>query len=288
VDQPRPRQRESKTDPYRTLEVVQFAEARRSKRRARLRRAAFGYAAAAGVGALLAAFGVWIGSRTPRVSVPGSGPLGESVQATLSIPVLPPAPPPKVVESRPPQPEPARIPAVVVVDSPERVAAPAARPKHPRPALRIAAASPGRELPKGGISPVTSPRYCARVDETLFHPPASDDPETVVRPDGGLMRVIVSIDGVAEGYPGFISVLFENGGDSSVVLDRLESSSSGGALRPVSSAHLPARVAAGGLRELYRYPLSPSAGEPDGRRFVVVDPKGDSWSATVRRVPCEN
>jgi hypothetical protein len=126
------------------------------------------------------------------------------------------------------------------------------------------------------------------VDETLFHPPASDDPETVVRPDGGLMRVIVSIDGVAEGYPGFISVLFENGGDSSVVLDRLESSSSGGALRPVSSAHLPARVAAGGLRELYRYPLSPSAGEPDGRRFVVVDPKGDSWSATVRRVPCEN
>ena len=133
-----------------------------------------------------------------------------------------------------------------------------------------------------------SPRYCARVDETVFHPPASDDPGTAVRPDGGLMRVIVSIDGVAEGYPGFISVLFENGGDSSVVLDRLESSSSGGALRPVSSAHLPTRVAAGGLREIYRYPLSPSPGDPDGRRFVVVDPKGDSWSTTVRRVPCEN
>jgi hypothetical protein len=126
------------------------------------------------------------------------------------------------------------------------------------------------------------------VDETVFRPPQSNDPESIIRPDGGLMRVIVSVDGVAEGYPGFISVRFENGGDSSVVLDRLESSASRGALRPVSGAHLPARVAAGGLREIYRYPLSPSAGEPDGRRFVVVDPKGDSWSATVRRVPCEN
>src|SRR6185369_11601749 len=76
VDQPRSRPRESKTDPYRTLEVVQFAEARRSKRSARRRRAALGYAAAAGVGALLAAFGVLIGSRTPRLPVPGSGPLG--------------------------------------------------------------------------------------------------------------------------------------------------------------------------------------------------------------------
>lgn len=289
VDQPRSRQRESKTDPYRTLEVVQFAEARRSKRRSRLRRTAFGYAAAAAVGALLAAFGVLIGSRTPRLSVPGSGPLAESVHASLSVPLLPPAPAAKVVESRPPQSEPARLPAVVVVDSPERIPAPPARPKRPRPALRIAAASPDRELPKAGTSPVAdSPRYCARVDETVFHPPASNDPETAVRPDGELMRVIVSIDGVAEGYPGFISVLFENGGDSSVALDRLESSSSGVALRPVSGAHLPARIAAGGLREIYRYPLSPSAGEPDGRRFVVVDPKGDSWSTTVRRVPCEN
>jgi hypothetical protein len=288
VDQPRSRPRESKTDPYRTLEVVQFAEARRSKRRARRRRAALGYAAAAGVGALLAAFGVLIGSRTPRLPVPGSGPLGESVHATLSAPLLPPAPPPKVV-SRPPQPEPARIPAVVVVDSPERVSPVPARAKRPRPALRIAAASHDRELPGGGILPASdSPRYCARVDQTVFHPPASNDPETVVRPDGGLMRIIVSIDGAAEGYPGFISLLFENGGDSSVVLDRLESSSSAGALRPVSSAHLPARVAAGGLREIYRYPLSPSPGEPGGRRFVVVDPKGASWSTTVRRVPCEN
>ena len=290
MEQSRLRQDHSKTDPYRTLEVVRSADSQRSSERgSRLRRAVLGYGAAAVVGAFLAAFGVVIGSGTTRLPVPGSGPLAESAQATLSVPVLPPPPPPERPNSRPPQPKPARVAAVVVVDSPERVAAPPARPKRPRAEPRIAVASLDRELPKRAVLPVgDSARRCARVDETVFHSPASDRPETAVRPDGRLMRLLVSVDGVADGHPGFISVLFENGGDSPVVLDRLESSASRGAFRPVSGAHLPAHVAAGGLREIYRYPLTPSPGEPDGRRFVVGDPKGDTWSATVRRVPCEN
>jgi hypothetical protein len=135
-------------------------------------------------------------------------------------------------------------------------------------------------------------RYCAQVDETVFRPAGLDEAAgRTLRLDAGFMRMIISVpeDGGAEdGHPAFASIFFENGGDSSVLLDRLEVTSPKGALRPVPGAALPARVPAGGLKEIYRYPLPLSRGETDTRQFVVRDRNGDSWGVTVRLVPCEN
>ena len=284
--------RPSKTDPYRTLEVVRSAEARRlPKRHDRRRRTApaLGYAVAASAGALLVAFGALIGNRLERV-VPGHASLASrpiSVSATLAMPANPPAPPP--ADPQPPPSGRVRIAAAVEVVSPDPAPPAVARPKRARRVSRPAEAP--REVPEPAEEADESAllaRQCARVDGTVFRPPVSQAELMNVRSDGELMRVIVSVDTVAEGYPAFISVLFENGGDSSVLLDRLESSSADGALRPVSAATLPARVPAGGLREIYRYPLTPSRGESHSRRFVVEDEKGDSWGTTVHRVACDN
>jgi hypothetical protein len=115
---------------------------------------------------------------------------------------------------------------------------------------------------------------CARLEETAFHPAG-------MRPDAEFMRMKISVPPDTA----VASVLFENGGDSAVLLDRLDVATPDGGLRPVSDAVMPARVPAGGLKEIYRYPLPRSRGET-GRRFVVVDRDGDSWEATLRLVPC--
>jgi hypothetical protein len=111
-----------------------------------------------------------------------------------------------------------------------------------------------------------------------------------LRSDAEFMRMKISVPEVAaaDGHPAVASVFFENGGDSSVLLDRLEVTSAKGELRPVSGAMVPVRVPAGGLKEIYRFPLTLSRGETETRQFVVADRDGDSWGATLRLVPCEN
>jgi hypothetical protein len=61
-----------------------------------------------------------------------------------------------------------------------------------------------------------------------------------------------------------------------------------GGLRRAAGATLPVRIPAGGLKEIFRYPLTLAAGETGARQFVAVDRDGDSWGATLRPVPCGN
>jgi hypothetical protein len=57
-------------------------------------------------------------------------------------------------------------------------------------------------------------------------------------------------------------------------------------MRAVSGASVPVSVSPGGVKEIYRYPLTLSGGEPYNKQFVVSDGKGDSWRTTFRIVPC--
>ena len=97
------------------------------------------------------------------------------------------------------------------------------------------------------------------------------------------MRLLVTVSAP----PTFATVSFENGGDTSVYLQRLEESTSGHGFRMIRAA-LPAAVSAGGLKELLRYPVAPGEAETHERRFVAVDRRGDSWTAAVELVPCRN
>jgi hypothetical protein len=97
------------------------------------------------------------------------------------------------------------------------------------------------------------------------------------------MRILFTVSAP----PTFVALSFENGGDTSVHLRRLEESRSGRRLRILGAA-VPASVPAGGLKELYRFPVAVADGETSERRFVAVDRKGDSWTAAVELVPCEN
>ena len=56
--------------------------------------------------------------------------------------------------------------------------------------------------------------------------------------------------------------------------------------RPVPAASVPVSVSPGAIKELYRYPLTLSGGEPYSKQFVVSDGKGDSWKGGVRLVSC--
>jgi hypothetical protein len=250
-----------RTDAYRTLRVVRSDEATprtTAPRRKRRRGSPAGYAAAAAAGALAVAFGVLLGSRDGSPD-PEARParVARAVPAAASSPPL----------SAPPAP-PASVPAAVAAaDSTLPVAT---RRQIPKPGPVRARVAPVRNAPaeESGIG------RCTRVEDTVFH-------ATGMRPDAEFMRMKISVPPDTA----MASVFFENGGDSAVLLDRLEFASAEGSLRPVSDAVLPARVPAGGLKEIYRYPLARSRGET-GRRFVLVDRDGDSWEATLRLVPC--
>lgn len=158
----------------------------------------------------------------------------------------------------------------------------------PRTAQRVDKLVASRAI---AIEPtIASTRYCARVGDTVFRQASStgaDDPEDLAaqapRADSGLMRILFTVSAP----PTFVALSFENGGDTSVHLRRLEESRSGRRLRILGAA-VPASVPAGGLKELYRFPVAVADGETSERRFVAVDRKGDSWTAAVELVPCEN
>jgi hypothetical protein len=137
---------------------------------------------------------------------------------------------------------------------------------------------------------LASTRYCAQAGDTVFRPSppsGAGDPEDLAaqapRPDSGLMRLLFTVSAP----PAFATVSFENGGDTSVFLQRLEESKNGRGFRVVR-AELPASVSAGGVKELLRYPVAPGENETYERRFVAVDRRGDSWTASVELVPCPN
>jgi hypothetical protein len=139
-------------------------------------------------------------------------------------------------------------------------------------------------------------RYCPQFEDTVFKQGVvrdvpsgfSGEATKAPRPDSGLMKINVSLSAEKpmDDQSFFVAVRFENGGDSRVDVQRLEESSSRGGLRAVSGASVPVSVSPGGVKELYRYPLSLSGGEPYGKQFVAIDSKGDSWKTGLRIVPC--
>jgi serine/threonine-protein kinase len=189
------------------------------------------------------------------------------------------------------------------------------RPR-PTPAVRIAGVLPTKppartEEPKGAAEGQRNPRsedapilgagpkmrYCPQFEDTVYKQGVTRDVPAgfegiatkAPRPDSGLMRVSVSVskERPADDESFFVVVRFENGGDARVDVQRLEESSSRGGMRPVGAAAVPVSVSPGGMKELYRYPLTLSGGEPYSKQFVVSDAKGDSWKAGVRIVPCD-
>jgi hypothetical protein len=139
-------------------------------------------------------------------------------------------------------------------------------------------------------------RYCPLFERTAYEqgvvrdvPTGFDDMATKApRPDSGLMKIGISLstEKPLDDQPFAVVVRFENGGDSRVDLRRLEESASRGGTRPVAGAAVPVSVSPGGVKELYRYPLALSAGEPYSKQFTAIDGKGDSWRAGFRMVPC--
>jgi hypothetical protein len=139
-------------------------------------------------------------------------------------------------------------------------------------------------------------RYCPQFDDTVFKQGVTKDVPAgfegiaakAPRPDSGLMRVAISLSNERpmDDEPFTVAVRFENGGDARVDVQKLEESASRGGMRPVGTAAVPVSVSPGGVKELYRYPLTLSGGEPYIKQFVVSDGKGDSWRTGVRLVPC--
>ena len=274
----------ARRDPYRTLEIVRTPAALRTARKFRHRQGTgsiLGYTLAAVAGALLVALGVLLGSlvRSPEVrQLPA--PIRTTTLAAPAVPDRPVAIAPESSRVKPAMPE-------IAEARPDRTeAAPPRHVEKSRPAgmRRPAAAA----ISHGNVSSI---RYCARVDQRPFRPAAPNgSAEGNVRSDAEFMRVKISVpEGAgADGRPAVARVLFENGGDSSVLLDHLDVASAGGALRRASGSMFPVRIAAGGLKEIYRYPLALTGGQTGAREFVVVDRDGDSWGATLRPVPCGN
>ena len=140
-------------------------------------------------------------------------------------------------------------------------------------------------------------RYCAQLDDTVYKQGVTKDVPAgfegmaakAPRPDSGLMRVAVSLskEHPMDDEPFVVAVRFENGGDARVEVAKLEESASRGGLRVVGGAAVPVSVSPGGVKEIHRYPLTLSGGEPYIKQFVVSDPKGDSWRTGFRIVPCE-
>lgn len=138
--------------------------------------------------------------------------------------------------------------------------------------------------------------YCPQFDDTVYRQGVTRDvPQgfegtaaKAPRPDSGLMKVSISLsrERPTDDESFTVAVRFENGGDARVDVQRLEESSSRGGVRPVTGASVPVSVGPGAIKELYRYPLSLSGGEPYTKQFVVSDTRGDSWRSAVRLVPC--
>ncbi len=276
-----------------------------------------GYLVAAALAALLVGFGVWIAGRDRRVAA-GNEDLSRSASTTVPVESSGPAAQPRTSDAKDlsvPAPEPTVAVAVaptIVEAKPTPASVSKARPTPaPRVALlRPTRAAPAQEprppageqasTPPGAVAaaPRSDPnmRYCPQFDDTVFKQgtvrdvPAgfSGEATKAPRPDSGLMRINVALSAERpmDDQPFFVTVRFENGGDSRVEVQRLEESSSRGGLRPVAGASVPVSVSPGGVKELYRYPLSLSGGEPYGKQFVAVDSKGDSWKSGVRIVPC--
>jgi serine/threonine-protein kinase len=221
--------------------------------------------------------------------------------------------------------EPERTPSVVREEPTpapgEAGGAPAVSPRalevkpspRPRPTSppRVAQLIPTRTAGKSGIeerqnSPasegaaavVPGPKmsYCPQFDDTVYRQGVTKDVPSgfegmaarAPRPDSGLMRVAVSLskERPTDDEPFTVAVRFENGGDARVDVQRLEESSSRGGMRAVAGAAVPVSVSPGGVKEIYRYALTLSAGEPYSKQFVVSDGKGDSWRTGIRIVPC--
>lgn len=283
-----------------------------------------GYLAAAGLAALLVGFGVWIAGRDERKSSAAldaptaEAPLtnlhasarvrtapafeaGTSDRETEKVPAPPPGEEPTTTDL-----------AAGPVSTPKAVAKP-----RPTPAPRTAQLRPTSVVARsqvetrpsaaearsdtanvGAAAPRSGPKmsYCPQLDDTVFKqgvvrdvPTGFGDQATKApRPDSGLMRINLSLstERPVDDQSFFVIVRFENGGDSRVDVQRLEESSSRGGLRPVAGAAVPVSVSPGGMKELLRYPLTLSGGEPYGKQFVAVDSKGDSWKTGLRLVPC--
>ena len=274
-----------------------------------------GYLVAAALAALLVGFGVWIAGRDRRVQPATGLPTGSSSNLPPSArgaAETPRTSDPEAARAREkPATLPAEAPTVAVLGPTAAESKPtAASVSKPRPtsAPRIAllrptkAASLGQEAPIPSSVAAPAPRndpkmrYCPQFDDTVFKQGVVRDVPTgfsaeatkAPRPDSGLMRIQVSLSAERpmDDQSFFVTVRFENGGDSRVEVQRLEESSSRGGLRPIAGAAVPVSVSPGGVKELYRYPLSLSGGEPYSKQFVAVDSKGDSWKSGVRLVPC--
>jgi len=187
-----------------------------------------------------------------------------------------------------PKPKPTAAPRVALLRPTNAVPAPSSDALPQRAIPPRDANAPPRSDPKM--------RYCPQFEDTVFKQGVvrdvpsgfSGEATKAPRPDSGLMKINVSLSAEKpmDDQSFFVAVRFENGGDSRVDVQRLEESSSRGGLRAVSGASVPVSVSPGGVKELYRYPLSLSGGEPYGKQFVAIDSKGDSWKTGLRIVPC--
>jgi serine/threonine-protein kinase len=285
------------------------------------------YAAVAFAAALLVGFGVWISRRdrpvdtgaverpTPASSLAGVPPgpavapetRGDEGKAPLAAGVeAEPTPPPAAAS----EPTAGRAASEVTPPSRAAQAKPTSRPR-PTPPTRLAQVLPTKAASSADRSPETSVgeraaavvppgprmRYCAQLDDTVYKQGVTKDVPAgfegmaakAPRPDSGLMRLAVTLskDHPVDDEPFVVAVRFENGGDARVEVAKLEESASRGGLRAVGGAQVPVSVSPGGVKEIYRYPLTLSGGEPYIKQFVVSDPKGDSWRTGIRIVPCE-
>jgi eukaryotic-like serine/threonine-protein kinase len=274
------------------------------------------YAGVAVSAALLVAFGVWIAgrdrsepasvaARTPGPSSiaseqSGSGP-SSSVTAVADAPLSGGAPPASSPGASASAPERETVPTARAASEPPLEKAKPTAPPRPRPSppVRVAQVLPTKPAPEVAVppaAPAPAVRYCPLFDDTVYKqgvvrdvPAGFDDVATKApRPDSGLMKLLVSLspEKPLDDQPFSVVVRFENGGDARVDVQRLEESSSRGAMRPVAGASAPVTVSPGGIKELYRYQFALSGGDTYVKQFVAIDGKGDSWKTGFRLVPC--
>jgi len=276
------------------------------------------YAVVAFAAALLVGFGVWI-SRRERGSE--ANPVARPTPGSLAASHVESAPAPLVERDR----EAAAVfrTEPTAASTPAASAAAGSAPRAPevKPSPRPRATSPprvaqllptksagarsGEEPPRNPASesvPAAAPgpkmHYCPQFDDTVYKQGVTKDVPAgfegmaakAPRPDSGLMRIAVSLtkDRPMDDEPFSVAVRFENGGDARVDVQRVEESSSRGGMRAVAGAAVPVSVSAGGVKEIYRYPLTLSGGDAYTKQFVVSDGKGDSWRTTLRIVPCSD
>lgn len=307
---PRKRTKIARLDPDRTLTLVRSPAGSAVPDRASAtprnsgQHSLSGYLIAAAVGALLVGFGIllgglvrgmepWLQQRSSRASVVDSRPaVSRATHGTAGTAIVSSS----VSNDAPAFPRSSEATSVISAGDAEAETSPAGS-SSVRSVAKPSSISPRRSArplvairAEAVLPALASTRYCARSGETVFRPrplTGVDDSEDLAaqapRPDSGLMRLLFTVSAP----PTFATVSFENGGDTSVFLQRLEQSTNGREFRVVRGA-LPASVSAGGVKELLRYPVAPGENETYERRFVAVDRRGDSWTASVELVPCPN